>query len=141
MENRFAKIRELGSKGKRSNPLVLEEFVWENEWVEEDPDDNLWSAVDEVLGASQGLRGRNLPRAAATAGAGSSSQVQTFARTRKRQRNAPAAVQDISEEDDNAAAAEDDNAAPAVPDDDESESSGGGAAAAADGFQLDQDLV
>jgi hypothetical protein len=29
MENRFANIRELGSKGKKSNPLVLEEFLWE----------------------------------------------------------------------------------------------------------------
>jgi hypothetical protein len=27
MENRFTKIRELGSKGKRNNPLVLEEFL------------------------------------------------------------------------------------------------------------------
>jgi hypothetical protein len=27
MENQFAEIRELGSKGKRSNPLVLEEFL------------------------------------------------------------------------------------------------------------------
>jgi hypothetical protein len=28
MENQFIAIRELGSKGKRSNPLVLEEFLW-----------------------------------------------------------------------------------------------------------------
>jgi hypothetical protein len=56
MENRFAAIRELGSKGKRSNPLVLEEFLWENEWVEEsDKGDNLWSAVDEAVGATQAL--------------------------------------------------------------------------------------
>jgi hypothetical protein len=27
MENRFAAIRELSSKGKRSNPLVLKEFL------------------------------------------------------------------------------------------------------------------
>jgi hypothetical protein len=27
MENRFATMRELSSKGKRSNPLVLEEFL------------------------------------------------------------------------------------------------------------------
>jgi hypothetical protein len=39
MENRFTKIRELGSKGNRSNSLVLEEFLWENEWVEESPCD------------------------------------------------------------------------------------------------------
>jgi hypothetical protein len=35
MDNRFTNIRELGSKGKRSNPLLLEEFMWQNEWVEE----------------------------------------------------------------------------------------------------------
>jgi hypothetical protein len=27
MDNRFTNIRELGSKGKRSNPLLLEEFT------------------------------------------------------------------------------------------------------------------
>jgi hypothetical protein len=65
MENRFAKIRELGSKGKKSNPLVLEEFQWENEWVDEESDSgNLWAAADEALGATEGLRGRNVPRAA-----------------------------------------------------------------------------
>jgi hypothetical protein len=64
MENRFQTLRELGSKGKRSNPLVLEEFMWENEWVEENEDDgdnNIWYAVDEALGATQALRGRNVP--------------------------------------------------------------------------------
>jgi hypothetical protein len=66
MENRFAVIRELGSKGKRSNPLVLEEFLWENEWVEEsDEGNNLWFAMDEAVGATQALRGRNFPRSAA----------------------------------------------------------------------------
>jgi hypothetical protein len=39
MENRFQTLRELGSKGKRRNPLMLEEFMWENEWVEENEDD------------------------------------------------------------------------------------------------------
>jgi hypothetical protein len=77
MDNRFTNIRELGSKGKRSNPLLLEEFTWQNEWVEEESDgDNIWGALDEALGATQSLRGRNLPRTAA-AGAGSSSQTQT----------------------------------------------------------------
>jgi hypothetical protein len=65
MENRFAKIRELGSKGKKSNPLVFEEFQWENEWVDEESDSvNLWATVDEALGATEGLRGQNIPRAA-----------------------------------------------------------------------------
>jgi hypothetical protein len=31
MENRFKKNRELGSKGKKCNPLLLEEFHWEND--------------------------------------------------------------------------------------------------------------
>jgi len=72
MENRFQKIRELGSKGKRSNPLLLDEFQWDNEWVcESDPvhegdDGNItWSNVDEVIGATEGLQGRHFPRAAA----------------------------------------------------------------------------
>jgi hypothetical protein len=46
MENRFSNLREIGFKGKRSNPLVLQKFMWENEWVEEsvepDGDNNLW---------------------------------------------------------------------------------------------------
>jgi hypothetical protein len=44
---------------------VLEELLWENEWVEEShkgDGDNLWSAMDEAFGAPQGLRGQNLPR-------------------------------------------------------------------------------
>jgi hypothetical protein len=60
--------------------------MWENEWVEENEDDgdnNIWHVVDEALGATQALRGRNLPRIAA-AGAGSSSHPQrTYVRTRK----------------------------------------------------------
>jgi hypothetical protein len=98
MENRFAMIRELGFKGKRSNPLVLEEFLWENEWVEECNEgegDNLWSTVDEAIGATQGLRGQNLPRSAAAAT--SSQPHQTYVRTRKRPTN-PAA-EGICEED------------------------------------------
>jgi hypothetical protein len=50
---RFTNIRELCSKRKRSNPLLLEEFTWQNEWVEEESDgDNIWDVVDEALGAS-----------------------------------------------------------------------------------------
>jgi hypothetical protein len=45
MENRFQTLRELGSKGKRSNQQVLKVFMWENEWVEEnneaDGDNNI----------------------------------------------------------------------------------------------------
>jgi len=105
MQNRFQKIRELGSKGKKCNPLLLEEFQWQNEWVDEncepvhegDDDALTWALVDEVAGATQGLRGRNLPRAAA-AHAATSSVQQTYVRNRKRPRNTPA--QDIAEEDD-----------------------------------------
>jgi hypothetical protein len=68
MANRFAKLRELGSKGKKYNPLHLEEFQWENEWVDvacelvhqdvaATDNDLTWVHVDEASGASQGLRG------------------------------------------------------------------------------------
>jgi hypothetical protein len=69
IENRFANIRELDSKGKKNNPLVLEEFLWENEWVEDSHEGdgaNIWTAVDDAISATQGLQGRNLPRSAAT---------------------------------------------------------------------------
>jgi hypothetical protein len=83
MANRFQRIRELGSKGNKSNPLILQEFQWENEWVHENDEDNndensLWRAVDEAVGATEHLRSRNLPRAAAGA------VNRTYTRTRKR---------------------------------------------------------
>ena len=57
MAFRFQKIRELGSKGKKSNPLLLEEFQWENEWVDipvhaSNGSDMLWTHVDEAVGAT-----------------------------------------------------------------------------------------
>lgn len=76
MTNRFLKLRELGSKGKKSNPLILDEFQWDSEWVDANCEavhqgvaaaDFNWGHVDEATGATQGLRGRNLPRAAAAA--------------------------------------------------------------------------
>ena len=83
MANRFQRIRELGSKGNKSNPLILQEFQWENEWVHENDEDNndensLWRAVDEAVGATEHLRSRNLPRAAA------GTVNKTYTRTRKR---------------------------------------------------------
>ncbi|KAL5681168.1 hypothetical protein ACJX0J_007553, partial [Zea mays] len=74
MADRFQKIRE---EGKNFDPLILEDFDWDNEWV--DPlansshvsnalgdDFNLsWDQVDEAIGASAHLRGRNFPRRAA----------------------------------------------------------------------------
>jgi hypothetical protein len=56
MTNRFQKIRELGYKGKRSNPLLLEEFQWDSEWVDENSEEVPWAVVDEVIGASENLR-------------------------------------------------------------------------------------
>jgi len=92
MANRFQKIRELGSKGKKSNPLLLEEFQWDNEWVdinaEQVHDQNgndvglTWGTVDEASGATQNLRGRNLPRAAAARGCAQATQ--TYGRKRRR---------------------------------------------------------
>jgi hypothetical protein len=145
MENRFAAIRELGSKGKRSNPLVLEEFLWENEWVEESNEgegDNLWSAVDEVVGATQGLRGRNLPRSAAAAT--SSQPHRTYVRTRKRPRNA--AAEDIGEEDesdhqDDVYPVVDTSLQAEVMDEEGSESGGRTVAADGDAFELHEDLL
>lgn len=34
MMNRFIKLREQGSKGEKHNPLHLDEFQWESEWVD-----------------------------------------------------------------------------------------------------------
>jgi hypothetical protein len=96
---------------------VLEEFLWKNEWVEESEEgDDVWVAVAEALGATQGLRGRNFPRAAAAAG------TQMYARTRKRSRNAGA--QDLGDEDDSDQQEDpqEDDPAAAEMDEDESES-------------------
>lgn len=76
MSSRFQKLREQGSKGKKANALVLEEFQWDNEWVDvnaelvhqneaiDNLDSLLWSHVDEAVGATYGLNGRHLPRRA-----------------------------------------------------------------------------
>jgi hypothetical protein len=71
MKTRFQIRRE--KKGKSFDPLVIEEFDWDNEWADSsyvhpqgargcDENDLTWAAVDEALGASNSLRGRNLPR-------------------------------------------------------------------------------
>jgi hypothetical protein len=49
---------------------MLEEFSWENQWVEECNEgegDNLWSTVDAAIGATQGLQDQNLLRSAVAA--------------------------------------------------------------------------
>ena len=62
--------------GKKYDPLVIEEFDWDNEWADSlhvpvpgargsDAVNGLtWQHVDEATGASQALQGRNLPRRA-----------------------------------------------------------------------------
>ena len=69
MAARFQKMRE---EGKNFDPLVLEDFDWDNEWV--DPLANsehieggplfTWDHVDQAAGASTQLQGRNFPRRA-----------------------------------------------------------------------------
>ncbi|CAD6213230.1 unnamed protein product [Miscanthus lutarioriparius] len=79
MKTRFQLRHE--KKGKIFDPLVIEEFDWDNEWADSsyvhpqgargyDNGDNgnglTWELVDEVVGASSSLRGRNLPRNASS---------------------------------------------------------------------------
>lgn len=72
---------------------MLDEFQWENEWVDENCDELTWG-VDEAIGASDNLWNHNLPMAAAARAAASVSQ--TYSRKRPRIAAAP----DITEEDD-----------------------------------------
>ncbi|CAH9122599.1 unnamed protein product [Cuscuta epithymum] len=81
--NRFKKRREEGSS---FNPLVLEEFSWDNEWVDDSGsqvvhhgDDLLWDEVDEALGASRNLDRRNPRRGD---GGEPSSSVRVYSRRR-----------------------------------------------------------
>jgi len=97
MRTRFQLRRE--KAGKKYDPLVIEEFDWDNEWADslhvpvpgargsDAVDDLTWQHVDEAIGASQALQGRNLPRRAAA-------PVQYY----RRSRNVPAA-EDGEEED------------------------------------------
>ena len=73
MKTRFQMLRQ---KKKSIDPLVISHFDWDNEWADSlhvppqghrgcELDDGLtWNLVDEVVGASEALRGRNLPRTA-----------------------------------------------------------------------------
>ena len=152
MTNRFLKLRELGSKGKKCNPLVLEEFEWDNEWVDagcepvHQRDDITWTQVDEATGASQGIRGRNLPRAAATKRR-ATSVTPAIARKRKNPRTTASIPieeihedEELSEEDD--AIEEDYSPTEEMEDEeDDDEDGGGGTTAAAGGFQVDETLL
>jgi hypothetical protein len=67
MAARFQRLREEGNIG---NPLILEDFQWDNEWVDNqnetvrEGDDLAWAHVDDAIGASSSLQGRNFPRRA-----------------------------------------------------------------------------
>jgi len=157
MTFRFQKIRELGSKGKKSNPLLLEEFQWENEWVDINCDpvhasngsDMLWTHVDEAVGATDQLRGRNLPRAAAARAR--NTVTRTYGRNNKRKcpsprSDAPATESSDHEEEENRVAPEQPQGASAT--DEEMEDQGGeedsSGPATNDGnedFHVDADLL
>jgi hypothetical protein len=71
MNTRFQTKRE--NKGKCLDPLVNEEFDWDNEWADRSYahpqgargcDGLTWELVDEAIGASSSLCDRNLPRTA-----------------------------------------------------------------------------
>ncbi|CAM8937151.1 unnamed protein product [Rhodiola kirilowii] len=72
---RFQKRRE---DNKNFNPLVLEDFQWDNEWVNGDvvdPGDALWLAVDSAVDASDGLQDRRNARRGELHASDSTSQV------------------------------------------------------------------
>ncbi|KAM0881724.1 hypothetical protein ACQ4PT_032771 [Festuca glaucescens] len=90
--DRFQKRREkMGDKSY--DPLVIEDFDWGNEWVDPTvpppqgargcPDDISWDLVDEVVGATSSLQGRNYPRTT-TMGRGPSTVNVQYERQRKR---------------------------------------------------------
>jgi hypothetical protein len=70
MKARFQKLRQ--KKGKNFDPLVHEDFNSDKEWVDSlhvvleggRECDLTWDLVDNAIGASEALRGRNLPRRA-----------------------------------------------------------------------------
>jgi hypothetical protein len=73
--DRFQKRKEkIGDKS--FDPLVIDDFDWDNEWVDPTipppkgargcPNDISWDLVDEAVGASSSMRGRYFPRATTT---------------------------------------------------------------------------
>lgn len=149
MATRFQKLREEGSKGKKANPLILEEFQWDNEWVDVNAEgvhqsavgDELltWAQVDEAAGASQGLRGRNVPRRARGDGASESSErpVITYSRSRLSREGVDEVEDNII---DTTLEDEDEDNMGSSDDDDNDGPSGGGSRKEAE-FELDEDLV
>jgi len=103
--DRFQKRREkLGDKSY--DPLVIEDFDWDNEWVDPTmpppqgargcPDDISWELIDEAVGATSSLQGHNFPRASLQRGP---SNVNVhYNRQRKRPAPSPTFVHDVDEE-------------------------------------------
>lgn len=108
MKTRFQKLREAGCKGKKANPLILEEFQWENEWVNvhaepvhQDGDGAplTWGDVDSAMGATELLRGRDFPRTA-RGGSGTSRPIGPhITYSRKRARTVDEEVEEQNNED------------------------------------------
>ncbi|XP_037404559.1 uncharacterized protein LOC119267293 [Triticum dicoccoides] len=106
--DRFQKRREKMG-GNSYDPLVIEDFDWGNEWVDPTipppqgargcPDDISWELVDEAVGASSSLQGRNFPRASTMARGASNVNVQ-YQRQRKRAAPSPTFLHEDDEEDD-----------------------------------------
>jgi hypothetical protein len=107
--DRFQKRREkIGDKSY--DPLIIDDFDWGNEWVDPTmpppqgargcPDDISWELVDEAVGASSSLQGRNFPRgASATMGRGPSNANIQYQRQRKRPAPTPSYESDDQEDD------------------------------------------
>ena len=116
---------------------MLEEFQWDSEWVDENSEEVPWAIVDEIIGASENLRSRNLHRAAATRAAANVQKIYT--RNKKRHRRTSAAP-DISggEEDDSDHDAQEDQHAsdPMVPMEEDEDTRGDG-----EGFRVDANLL
>ena len=99
MKSRFQKRRE--KAGSSYDPLAIEDFDWDNEWIDSsaehlgsDNDDNAltWDHVDVAIGASESLQGRNLPRQAR--------QTQTYTRrARMRTQEVEEEAHDSSDDD------------------------------------------
>jgi hypothetical protein len=131
MTFRFQKIHELGSKGKRSNPLLLEEFQWENEWVDINYDpvhasnDMTWKHVDEAVGATDELRGRNMPREAAARARNTVARTYGRERNKKRKTRSESSAHEEEEEEEDRVAPEEVHGASGAETDEEMEDQGG----------------
>ncbi|VFQ93966.1 unnamed protein product [Cuscuta campestris] len=99
---RFQKRQEQGTD---FNPLIYEDFQWDNKWVSNEVvhpgQDLLWTTVDEAMGASTNLEGRNAPRRGCTSEAnqGASSSVATYQRQRRSTSGAPLPAQESQDGD------------------------------------------